>query len=314
MDAVITWVDGSDSAHQLKLQSYLDSYATKPESSASTRFADNGEIEFSVRSLIRFAPWVDKIYIVTDKQIPHFYRNITDQSLLEKVIIVDHQVLFSGYADALPVFNSLSIEALLWNIPGLSDDFIYLNDDMMLIRPVPASAFRIDNDYILKGKLRPIKRRKLFSQLKKLWSHPNNKRVGYRQIQEKCAELIDSNGYFLDLPHCPHILNRSTMKNFFAENVSLLEVTLGHKFRHSDQIWAVSLFCHLVLLNKVARIDNRFKTVNIKANSYSLKKVQRILGSAEYSPESYFLCVQSLDMASTECRNFIKQWMAKKLS
>ena len=104
------------------------------------------------------------------------------------------------------------------------------------------------------------------------------------------------------------------MKNFFAENVSLLEVTLGHKFRHPEQIWVVSLFCHLVLLDNVARIDNRFKTVNIKANSYSLKKVQRILGSAEYSPESCFLCIQSLDMASVESRNFITQWMAKTLS
>jgi hypothetical protein len=313
MDAVITWVDGSDPAHQLKLRRHLDGCIETPESSASTRFADNGEIEFSVRSLIRFAPWVDNIYIVTDQQTPHFYSNSTDQWLLEKIKIVDHQVLFSGYSHALPVFNSLSIEALLWNIPGLSDDFIYLNDDMMLIRPVPVSAFRTANEYILKGKLRRKKHRKLFSQLKKLWPYANNKRTGYRKIQEKCAELIGFNDYFIDLPHCPHILNCSALKNFFTQNLSLLEVTLGHKFRDPEQVWSVSLFCHQLLLDQTARIDNQFKTVNIKADRYSLKKVQRILGSAESSLENYFLCVQSLDMANTACQEFIKAWMAKRL-
>lgn len=313
MDAVITWVDGSDSAHQLKLQSYLDSYATKPESSASTRFADNGEIEFSVRSLIRFAPWVDKIYIVTDKQIPHFYRNITDQSLLEKVIIVDHQVLFSGYADALPVFNSLSIEALLWNIPGLSDDFIYLNDDMMLIRPVPVSAFRTDEEYVFKGKLRRKSGLKLYSRLKKLWSRSTNRRVSYRGLQEKCADLVGCDNYFLDLPHCPHILNRSALEEFFCVNLHLLRATIGHKFRHPEQVWSVSLFCHKTLSNGLARIDNSFKTLNIKADRYNLKKVQRILCSADAKPESYFLCVQSLDMADAECHDFIASWRAHRL-
>lgn len=313
MDAVITWVDGSDPAHQKKLNESLENYVSTPESAAATRFSNDGEIEFSVMSLFHFATWVDRVYIVTDQQTPHFYKNIKDKALLAKIKIIDHRVLFEGYTDALPVFNSLSIEALLWNIPGLSDDFIYLNDDMMLIRPVPASAFRTNDKYIFKGNLRRKRRFNLLSRLKKIWRPADTRRVSYRELQERCADLIGYNDYFLDLPHCPHILNRNVLKNFFCENFHLLKVTLKHKFRHPEQVWSVSLFCHQTLSDGLARIDNRFKTVNIKADLYSEKKVRRILNSVESSPESCFLCVQSLDMANNECRQFIKAWMAERL-
>ena len=48
-------------------------------------------------------------------------------------------------ADVLPAgnvsFNSMSIEAYLYNIPGLAERFVYFNNDMMLNAPVEPSTF-----------------------------------------------------------------------------------------------------------------------------------------------------------------------------
>ncbi|MDE6534701.1 MAG: Stealth CR1 domain-containing protein [Muribaculaceae bacterium] len=72
IDAVILWVDGGDPALAAKRRQY--SAGTQAEShddiAGATRYADNGEIKWCVRSIERFAPWIRKIYIVTDGQDP----------------------------------------------------------------------------------------------------------------------------------------------------------------------------------------------------------------------------------------------------
>jgi hypothetical protein len=51
----------------------------------------------------------------------------------------------------LPTYNSHVFETFLWHIPGLSDQFMYLNDDMILARPInPASLFK-DPDAAVAG-------------------------------------------------------------------------------------------------------------------------------------------------------------------
>ena len=46
----------------------------------------------------------------------------------------------------LPTFASPSIEMNLDNIPGLSQKFIYFNDDVNLIKPICPSDFMPQND------------------------------------------------------------------------------------------------------------------------------------------------------------------------
>ena len=60
------------------------------------------------------------VYIVTDNQIPNF--------LNDQVIIVDHQEIMV----AVPTYSSKKIESNLFKINGLSEKFIYFNDDVFL--------------------------------------------------------------------------------------------------------------------------------------------------------------------------------------
>jgi hypothetical protein len=81
-----------------------------------------------------FAPWVRTIHIVTAGQTPAWL-----DTGHPRVRIVDHREILPP--DALPTFNSQAIETGLHRIPGLSEHFVYLNDDMFLGRPVPPELF-----------------------------------------------------------------------------------------------------------------------------------------------------------------------------
>ena len=84
----------------------------------------------SKRSIIKFAPWFNHIYIVTNGQIP-VWLNTNNPD----ISVVSHSEIFRNQAD-LPTFQSNAIEVNLHRIPGLTDNFIYFNDDMSLIGPL----------------------------------------------------------------------------------------------------------------------------------------------------------------------------------
>ena len=87
-----------------------------------------------MRSVHLFAPWVRHLYVVTAGQVPAWLD--TDHP---QVTVVDHRNLLP--ADALPTFNSQAIETALHRIEGLSDQFVYLNDDFFLGRPLTPQTF-----------------------------------------------------------------------------------------------------------------------------------------------------------------------------
>jgi glycosyltransferase involved in cell wall biosynthesis len=137
VDLVYTWVDGSDpvwgEARAERLAEVSGMGAT-PESSGRARFEDRDELRHSLRSVHLFAPWVRTIHLVTAGQTPPWL-----DTSHPRVRIVDHREILP--AEALPTFNSQAIETGLHRIPGLSEHFVYLNDDMFLARPVAPELF-----------------------------------------------------------------------------------------------------------------------------------------------------------------------------
>jgi len=95
------------------------------EKISSSRFQDNSELQYSLRSIEKNAPWVRNIYIVTNGQIPSWL-NLDHP----RIQVVPHDDIFRNKSH-LPVFSSPAIESHLHQIPGLSKKFIYLNDDVL---------------------------------------------------------------------------------------------------------------------------------------------------------------------------------------
>lgn len=136
VDIVYLWCDSSDENWRQKKNYELQKYG-KPldnDSVGDCRFINNNELKYSLRSLEKFAPWINNIFIVTDNQIPDWLD--TDNP---KIHIVDHSEIMP--ADCLPTFNSPAIETVLHKIPNLSEHFLYANDDMFFGRPVGKSFF-----------------------------------------------------------------------------------------------------------------------------------------------------------------------------
>ncbi|RKN40051.1 stealth family protein [Streptomyces hoynatensis] len=138
VDVVYTWVDGADPELAAKRESYRTGGAPSrinARETGASRYESHDELKYSLRSLEMYAPFVRTVHIVTDGQTPSWLN--TDAP---GVRIVDHKEIFAD-PSVLPVFNSHAIGTQLHRIPGLSERYLYFNDDVFVGRPVGAGHF-----------------------------------------------------------------------------------------------------------------------------------------------------------------------------
>ncbi|XP_053397595.1 N-acetylglucosamine-1-phosphotransferase subunits alpha/beta-like [Mercenaria mercenaria] len=88
------------------------------------RFTDNGGLRYSLRSMEKNANWIRHVFVVTNGQVPNWL-NVENP----RVTIVNHEEIFD-HPENLPTFSSLAIEHNIYKIRGISERFIYMNDDM----------------------------------------------------------------------------------------------------------------------------------------------------------------------------------------
>lgn len=139
IDVVYTWVDGDDPAWRARRAPFLGQADTSSDAARSARFRNRDEIYYSVRSVRRYMPWVRRIFIVTDRQVP-----VRVMAEFPEITIIDHREIFPQ-PSVLPVFNSHAIEACLHRIPGLAEHFLYFNDDVLVARPLRPETFFFSN-------------------------------------------------------------------------------------------------------------------------------------------------------------------------
>jgi hypothetical protein len=291
VDAVITWVDGSDPAHKHKRDHYL--------LQAQTRLHDNGtnphrwvcsdELNFCVRSIANHAPWVRRIWIVTDDQIPVLAP--LPEDFAAKITIVDHRQIFAGYEDALPTFNSLSIETMLWRIPGLSEHFLYFNDDVFLTAPVTAADFFAQNGPVLRGKWVD------HSALAGSDAGRDDASLLNYFNQINAANMI---GYTADhvfeSAHVVHPMHISVMADLFDTYPGECVRNASFRFRCTQQFLPQSLHNHACLASGNAAILDARDYLHVavgELDQWSVGDVHAYLGTAERH-EIKFLCVNDL--------------------
>ncbi len=146
VDVVYTWVNHAD-PHWQKLfaefappdRSKTDS-ARASDSTALSRFHSNDELRYSLRSVDQNLPWVNRIFVFTNCAPPEWFDPNQD-----RLVWVRHEdVIPDRY---LPTFNSHVIESFLHRIPGLSEDFLYQNDDVFIGCPLPKEFFFRPNGF-----------------------------------------------------------------------------------------------------------------------------------------------------------------------
>jgi hypothetical protein len=193
IDLVYMWVDGNDPKWQAKYNSFIGNVEEVNETNCKGRTADNDELKYSLRSIEKYAPWIRKIFIITDDQIPDWLDTANP-----KITIVDHKEILPP--ESLPCFNASIIEHYPYKIPGLSEHFLLANDDTFINKPVTPQDFFAEDGF-------PIIRlnRKPFRKLRRLWRERICKKPlkNYSRIVSNAAELIEKRYgvYYTGIPH-----------------------------------------------------------------------------------------------------------------
>lgn len=146
IDFVVTWVDPMDPKWQKEFKTYNSEVQNIEEVAGDGRFRDLEVLNYMFRSFEKLTPWVRKIHFVTYGHVPEWL-DVNHP----KINIVKHEQIFPIVSD-LPTFNSSSIEMCFQNIKGLSEKFVYFNDDMFLINPIGKDRFfskNKPNDFFL---------------------------------------------------------------------------------------------------------------------------------------------------------------------
>lgn len=133
IDFVVTWLDSSDP----EWQEFLNHYSQKSKGDKEKAlFRSTDFFVYWFRAVEKYAPWVHKVYLVTNGKFPDWINK--DCPKLELVKHADYIP-----EEFLPTFNSRTIEVHMHRIKGLSEHFVYFNDDMLLNAPVePEYYFR----------------------------------------------------------------------------------------------------------------------------------------------------------------------------
>lgn len=133
IDFVVTWLDSTDEEWQRQYAYYKKQCTGRQE---AARFRNMDIFQYWFRAVEQYAPWVHKVFLVTNGTFPKWINKEHP-----KLVLVKH----SDYIpkEFLPTFNSHTIELFIHKIPGLSEQFVYFNDDCFLNSPVlPETFFR----------------------------------------------------------------------------------------------------------------------------------------------------------------------------
>ncbi|GHS98327.1 hypothetical protein FACS189421_06720 [Bacteroidia bacterium] len=229
IDLVYMWVDGNDPVWRAKKNAALAAVGRPlPRiSGGDNRWRDNDELKYALRSAVKFAPWINNIFIITDGQRPKW---LADNP---RVKIVDHKdIIPKKY---LPVFNSTAIELFIQNIPGLSEHFLFSNDDMFFGAPVTPDFFFDKNGnpivIVQERMLRPLYRKNYKKYLAGFGMFFNMVKNGNRFVFDKFGKK-----YHVTMTHAIEPMCKSYLQQNISEFEKEFMESSATRFRENSNI------------------------------------------------------------------------------
>ncbi|MEV5312782.1 stealth family protein [Streptomyces sp. NPDC052610] len=285
VDAVYTWVDGDDpvmaakrQAHQLRSGSVIAARET-----GASRYTSHDELRYALRSLEMYAGFVRHVYLVTDAQVPDWL-----DPDAEGLTVVDHRDILP--ADALPVFNSHAIESRLHHIPGLSERYLYFNDDVFINRPVRAEHFFHGNG-IARIPLSPLKLG--VGDPHPLEPAPNSAGKNTREVIRRFhGRLITHKSL-----HTPHPQLLSVMREMESLGIEELARTSYSRFRSTTDVAPASTLHHhwAIATGRAVPAEYRFRYVQL-----GTPDMRRRLARLEAGEDVDFFCLNDVDTAPAD--------------
>jgi len=293
IDFVITWVDGSDPEWIKNKELYIGEL-TDIEENTDARYRDWGILHYWFRAVEKYAPWVRKVFFVTCGQKPAWL----DLSY-EKVVFVNHEDFIPE--EYLPTFNSRTIEMNLWRINGLSEHFIYFNDDVLLNLPVKPEDFYTNGYPKLCSLAFPFYFHTPNSG--NVWKRPLLNDIGIindmfdiRQVIQNCPEKFFSYKYgrmalynlrvYVDsymagmyFAHAPYTYLRSTFAEIWSAHSELMNRSCSYRFRNGNQVTVLLPMLWMIFQGKYEPVEPGYYGKTIDLNGKSIQRIAEILQS-----------------------------------
>ena len=300
IDLVYLWVDGNDPAWLAKKLACTGAFKEGTETDCKARYESNDELKYSLRSAEKYVPWIRKIFIITDNQIPVWLDTSNP-----KIQIIDHRDIMPEVS--LPCFNSSVIEYFLYKIPDLSEHFLFANDDMFINKSVsPDFFFNADGFPVVRLK------RKSFRRLQWFWRQNIRKKelLAYRQTIINASELVKKKYgiYYNGLPH--HNID-AYLKSDLQQVVEQIfknefQTRLANHIRNLDDIQRI-VYLYVALAEKRGHL--RFVS-NRQSMFVKIHKESSYRKLARYCPVLF--CMNDSQFPIDDDRKKLKVWLQQR--
>lgn len=256
IDLVFTWVDSNDEDWQKLYSKYRSDTVT--DANSNSRFKNRQELKYALRSWELYGNFIRNIYIVSNCKPPEWI-DLENPNLFW----IKHEEIIPE--KFLPTFSSHAIETSLHKIKGLSNYFIYSNDDFFLLRPLSAHDFYHHNGI---AKIRLESYGNVNGDVLETDPDYLNGARNSNKLLEK-----DFNKFTTQLhTHSPYSMNVSVLNEMNERYKSEFERTLANKFRSSSDLAVTSYFySHYAILTGRALEDCSSTELIQQNHNFSLK-------------------------------------------
>ncbi|MCC3297385.1 stealth family protein [Arthrobacter sp. zg-Y916] len=265
VDLVFSWVDGSSPEYRARRAALMENAVVGEGDDHEARYRQINELKYALRSVYMFAPWIRRIFIASDSPRPDW---LADHPSVTFVPAVEH------FRDpsVLPTFNSQAVESQLQHIPGLSEHFLYSNDDMFFGRPVGPDLF-FSPGGITKF-IEASTRIGLGANDPERSGFENAARVNRRLLWERFGRVTTRH-----LEHTAAPLRKSVLVEMEAVFPEEFAATAASRFRAKDNISVTnSLYHYYALLTGRAVTQETAKVKYVDTTSYrGLKSMDHLL-------------------------------------
>jgi len=234
IDMVFSWVDGNSPAYRAARAAQMEGVVVGEGDDSVARYQQIDELKYALRSLYMFAPWIRRIFVVTDSPAPPWLADHPDVTLVRSE---DH------FADpsVLPTHNSQAVESQLQHIEGLSEHFLYSNDDMFIGRPVGPDMF-FSPGGVTKF-IQASTRIGLGDNHLDRSGFENAARVNRRLLHERFGRITTRH-----LEHCATPLRKSVLLEMEQAFAAEFAATAASRFRAKDNISVTNSLYHYYAL------------------------------------------------------------------
>ncbi|MBQ3415268.1 MAG: hypothetical protein IJH39_08010, partial [Clostridia bacterium] len=263
MDAVITYVDITE-----RFKKDYNIYCKK--NLQLNRFRSYGVLDLQIKLIRKYMPYIKNIFVIVSHE-----EQVEGIDLSDAKVITHDQIIPSAY---IPCFNSCTIEMFIWKIPGLSEEFVYFNDDTFVIDNVHHTKWFVKGKPCLNPNIHDVNK------------YETNV---YKKNCEKSTEVITSllntdkyKGKYITQAHIARPFLKSTCETVFNKTIIHIQRSLT-RTRHSKNLNATLFNDYDYISGNYYNIENNYAYLR----TYENDEIERNIIGKEYP----LICINDND-------------------